>query len=347
MNLGLSREEKLKFFILYAALALVTVGGFLASSLIGRSYALLAGLGLVAYVFGLRHGLDADHIAAIDNTTRKLMQEGRRSTTVGLWFSLGHSTVVISMIVVLVYATRAVIGAIPALQVMGDVAGTAISGVFLFVMGTINVVIVWEIYRIFRSVRTGELDEAKFEKALRNRGFMNRYFGGMFKLIQEPWQIYPVGILFGLGFDTASEVALIAISVGVGVTSAVPIYIVLVLPLMFTCGMILVDTSDALLMTVAYSWAFLKPIRKVYYNLTITLISVLVAFLIGGVELLQVLSKELNLTGGAWVWLAEMDFETMGLGVVCIFLVTWIAALAVYKLKNLEGRAIPGLRPPN
>jgi high-affinity nickel-transport protein len=305
----------------------------------------LAGLGLVAYVFGLRHGLDADHIAAIDNTTRKLMQDGRRPTTVGFWFSLGHSTVVIALIVALVYATRAVVGAIPALQAIGDVAGTAISGIFLFAMGIINVVIVWEIYRIFRSVRMGELDEAEFEEALGNRGFMSRYFGGTFKMIQKPWQIYPVGVLFGLGFDTASEVALIAISVGVGVTSSVPIWMVLVLPLMFTCGMVLVDTSDALLMTMAYSWAFLKPVRKVYYNLTITLISVLVAFLIGGVELLQVLSKELNLTGGVWVLLAKMDFETMGLGVVCIFLVSWIAALLVYRLKNFEDAVIPALRP--
>jgi len=347
MKLELSREEALKVVLLYSALALVTVGGFLASSLIGRSYALLAGLGLVAYVFGLRHGLDADHIAAIDNTTRKLMQDGRRPTTVGFWFSLGHSTVVIALIVALVYTTRAVMGAIPALRVMGDLAGTAISGIFLFVMGTINIVIVWEIYRVFRSARKGELDEAKFEEALGNRGLMSRYFGGMFKLIQKPWQIYPVGVLFGLGFDTASEVALIAISVGVGVTSAVPIWMVLVLPLMFTCGMVLVDTSDALLMTVMYSWAFLKPIRKVYYNLTITLISVLVAFLIGGVELLQVLSNEFNLTGGVWVLLARMDFSTMGLGVVCIFLFSWTTALVVYRLKNFEERGVPALRPPN
>jgi len=280
MQLGLSRAELLRIVMLYSALGLVTLGGFFASSMIGRSYALLAGLGLVAYVFGLRHGLDADHIAAIDNTTRKLMQDGQRPTTVGFWFSLGHSTVVIALIVALVYATRAVVGSIPALQVMGDVAGTAVSGVFLWIMGAINVVIVLEIYRIFRALRTGEMDEARFEAALSNRGLMNRYFGRMFKLVQRPWNIYPIGVLFGLGFDTASEVALIAISVGVGVTSAVPIWMVLVLPLMFTCGMVLVDTSDALLMTLAYSWAFLKPIRKVYYNLTITLISVLVAFMI-------------------------------------------------------------------
>jgi nickel/cobalt transporter (NiCoT) family protein len=342
MNLGLSRAELVRVALLYSALGLVTLGGFFASSLIGRSYALLAGLGLVAYVFGLRHGLDADHIAAIDNATRKLMQDGQRPMTVGFWFSLGHSTVVVALIVALVYATRAVLGAIPALQVMGDVAGAAISGIFLWIMGAINVVIVLEIYRIFRALRTGELDEARLEAALSNRGFMNRYFGRMFKLIQRPWQIYPVGVLFGLGFDTASEVALIAISVAVGVTSAVPVWMVLVLPLLFTCGMILVDTSDALMMTLAYSWAFLKPIRKVYYNLTITFISVLVAFLIGGVELLQVVSNELRLTGGGWEWLAGIDFETMGLGVVGIFLVSWAAAIVVYRLKDFE-KPIPAL----
>ncbi|MDA4116540.1 MAG: HoxN/HupN/NixA family nickel/cobalt transporter [Thaumarchaeota archaeon] len=342
MPLGLSREEALRVVALYAALGVVTFAGFFASSVVGRSYVLLAGLGLVAYVFGLRHGLDADHIAAIDNTTRKLMRDGQRPTTVGFWFSLGHSTVVVALIVALVYSTRAAVGAIPALQAMGDVAGTAISGVFLWIMGAINVVIVLEIYRIFRALRTGEMDEARLEAALSNRGFMNRYFGRMFRIVERPWQIYPIGVLFGLGFDTASEVALIAISVGVGVTSAVPIWMVLVLPLMFTCGMVLVDTSDALLMTMAYSWAFLKPIRKVYYNLTITFISVLVAFLIGGVELLQVFSNELRLTGGAWQWLAGIDFETMGLGVVCIFLVSWAAAIIVYRFKNFE-KAIPVL----
>jgi len=342
VKVGLSRAEATKVSALYVALALVTLGGFAASDLIGRSYALLAGLGLVAYVFGLRHGLDADHIAAIDNTTRKLMGNGRRPTTVGLWFSLGHSTVVVALIVALVFATRQVLGAIPALQTMGGLAGEAISGVFLWVIGAINVLVVIEVYRLFRAVRAGELEGARFEEALANRGLMNRYFGRMFKLVEKPWQIYPIGVLFGLGFDTASEVALIAISVGVGVTDAVPVWMVLVLPLMFTCGMVLVDTSDALLMTMAYSWAFLRPIRKVYYNLTITLVSVLVAFLVGGVELLQVIENELRLPGGQWQWLAGMDFETMGFGVVCIFLVSWAAAIVVYKVKDFEG-SIPTL----
>jgi high-affinity nickel-transport protein len=347
MRYGVSRQEAFRIALLYSAIVSVTLAGFFASALIGRSYVLLAGLGIVAYVFGLRHGLDADHIAAIDNTTRKLMQDGRRPTTVGLWFSLGHSTIVIALIVVLVFATRFAIEAIPGLRGVGAMTGTAISGIFLWLIGAINLVIVMEIYRIFRAVRTGQLDENRLEEVLSNRGFMSRFFGGMFKMVQKPWQIYPIGVLFGLGFDTASEVALIAISVGVGVTSAVPVWMVLVLPLLFTCGMALVDTSDGLMMTLAYSWAFLKPIRKVYYNLTITLVSVLVAFLIGGVELMQVLSNELNLTGGIWQWLEGVDFESMGLGIVCIFLACWAGAIAVYRLKHFEDKAIPTLGKRN
>ena len=344
VNLGASKTDAFRIALLYSAIAAVTVAGFFAYAVIGKSYLLLAGLGFVAYVFGLRHGLDADHIAAIDNTTRKLILDGGRPTTVGLWFSLGHSTVVIALTVALVLATRSVIAAIPGVQGTGAIAGTAISGIFLWLIGAINVVIVMEIYHIFRAVRTGELDERRLEEALSNRGLMSRFFGGMFKAVRKPWQIYPIGVLFGLGFDTASEVALIAISVGVGVTSSVPIWMVLVLPILFTCGMTLVDTSDGVMMTLAYSWAFLKPIRKVYYNLTITLVSVLVAFLVGGVELLQVLSNELRLSGGVWGWLAGVDLETMGLGIVCIFLVCWAGAIALYRMKHFEDKAIPTLK---
>ncbi len=301
---------------------------------------MLAGLGLVAYVFGLRHGVDADHIAAIDNTTRKLMQEGKRPLTVGMWFSLGHSTIVVGLIVSLVLATRTVLGAIPALQNVGSIVGTTVSGMFLWLIGLINIVIVIEVYHVFRGLREGKLNEAHLEELLNHRGFMNRYFGHLFKLINKPWQIYPIGVLFGLGFDTASEVALIAISVGVGVSSAVPIWMILVLPLMFTCGMVLVDTSDGVAMNLAYGWAFLKPIRKIYYNLTVTIISVLVAFLIGGVELLQVISSELNMSGGFWGWLGRLDFETMGYGVVGLFVVCWLASIMFYRYKRFDDNYI-------
>lgn len=335
-RIDLSGNEKVKLGVLYTIIISVTLFGFLASALIGKSYLVLAGLGVVAYLLGLRHGVDADHIAAIDNTTRKLMQEGQKPLTVGTWFSLGHSTVVILLIVALVFATRYVAAALPTLQQVGSILGTSISGLFLWAIGIINLVIVLDIYRIFTKMRAGKLDDKQLDKLLNKRGFMNRYFGHLFNVVKKPWQIYPIGVLFGLGFDTASEVALIAISVGVGVASSVPIWMVLVLPLMFTCGMVLIDTTDGVAMKLVYGWAFLKPIRKIYYNLTITIISVGVALLIGTVELLQVLSGELKLSGAFWIWLGSLSFETLGYAIIAIFVVSWIVALAVYRYKNFE-----------
>ncbi len=288
--IGLSSVEKTIILSVYGAIAAATILGFTASVYMGNSYAVLAGLGVVAYVLGLRHGVDADHIAAIDNTTRKLIQEGKRPLTVGTWFSLGHSTVVVGLTVALTLATRAVVDDIPTLRDMGLVLGSLVSGAFLFIIGLVNVVIVWEVYGIFRGLRENKLDGPQLEAALNKRGFMNRYFGRLFRIVEKPWQLYPIGVVFGLGFDTASEVALIAISVGVSAALSVPIWMILVLPLMFTCGMVLVDTSDGVSMLFVYGWAFLKPIRKVYYNLTVTVISVLVAFLIGGVEVVQAIS---------------------------------------------------------
>ena len=333
---GITSVEKVKIASLFIGIGLATLVGFLASSLIGRFSFELAGLGLIAYVFGLRHGVDADHIAAIDNTTRKLMHEGKRPLSVGTWFSLGHSTIVVGLILALVLSTKAIIGAVPSLQGYGAIIGTAISGTFLWLIGLINVVIVLGIYRIFKQMRKGNVDQAELDRLLSERGFMNRYFRGLFKVIEKPWQMYPIGVLFGLGFDTASEVALIAISVGVGVTQSVPIWMVLVLPFMFTCGMVLVDTLDATSMRLVYGWAFLKPIRKIYYNLTITIISVLVAFVIGGVELLQVISGELNLTGTLWNWVASLNFETMGFGIIALFAVSWLVSIGYYRYKRFE-----------
>jgi nickel/cobalt transporter (NiCoT) family protein len=310
-SLGLSSGEKLRILGIYVPIIAATIFGFVASTIIGNMSVVLAGLGIVAFVFGLRHGVDADHIAAIDNTTRKLMQEGKKPLTVGTWFSLGHSTVVVGLIVALVLSTRAIAGWIPSLQSSGAVIGTAVSGTFLWLIGLINVVIVFGIYKIYKQLRAGELNSEQLEELLNKRGFLNRYFSPFFRIIKKPWQIYPIGVLFGLGFDTASEVALIAISVGVGVSSSVPLWMILILPFMFTCGMVLVDTTDGITMRMAYGWAFLKPIRKVYYNLTITIISVVVAFAIGGVEVLQVLSGELNLSGSFWSWLNGLDFETL------------------------------------
>ena len=334
--LGLSRGEKFDIALVYLPIIIATVLGFVASTIIGNLSTVLAGLGIVAYILGLRHGVDADHIAAIDNTTRKLMQEGKKPLTVGTWFSLGHSTIVFALIVALVISTRAIAGAIPALQSSGAILGTVISGIFLCVIGLVNLIIAQGIYKIYKELRYGKLDQAQLEILLNKRGFLNRYFSPLFKIVRKPYQIYPIGVLFGLGFDTASEVALIAISVGVGVSESVPLWMVLVLPFMFTCGMVLADTTDGVTMRIAYGWAFLKPIRKIYYNLTITLISILVAFLIGGVEVLQVLSGELNLTGDFWNWLNGLDFETLGVGIVSIFVVSWLVSIVVYKYKRIE-----------
>lgn len=335
-RLGLSTSERLRISAIYLALIILTIAGLAASVIIGQLSALLAGLGVLAFTFGLRHGVDADHIVAIDNTTRKLLQEGKRPLTVGTWFSLGHSTVVVGLILSLIFATNAVKHQIPALQTGGAIIGTTISGIFLFLIGLINVIIVLGIYRVFTAMKNGRMNETELDNLLEKRGFLNRYFKGLFKIVKEPWQIYPIGVLFGLGFDTASEIALIAISVGVGVSATVPIWMVLILPFMFTCGMVLVDTTDGIAMLTAYGWAFLKPIRKIYYNLTVTAISVAVAFAIGGVELLQVFSNELRLGGPFWKWLGTLDFETLGYGIIGIFIISWILSVAFWKYKRYD-----------
>jgi len=335
-SIGLDRSEKLKVVIIYGIILAVTAFGFFASFVIGRVAVVLAGLGLVSYILGLRHAVDADHIAAIDNTTRKLLQEKKRPLTVGTWFSLGHSTVVVGLIVAFVFAARAISASVPTLQADGDIIGTLVSGGFLWLIGLVNVVIVLGVYKIFKAMREGKLDQSQLDNLMEKRGFMNRFFHRLFKVVNEPWQIYPIGVLFGLGFDTATEVALIAITVGVGVSANVPLYYVLVLPLLFTCGMVLIDTTDGVVMRMAYGWAFLNPLRKVYYNLTVTIISVMVAWLIGSIELLQVLSTELNPPGGFWNWINAIDFESLGYGIVAIFVFSWVGSLAYWKYKKFE-----------
>ncbi|HXY82477.1 MAG TPA: HoxN/HupN/NixA family nickel/cobalt transporter [Candidatus Saccharimonadales bacterium] len=334
--IGLTRTERAKIILVYLLIGIATAIGFLASAIVGKLSVLLAGLGIITYVFGLRHGVDADHIAAIDNTTRKLMQENKRPFTVGLWFSLGHSTIVVALTVGLVVATRTIVGHISVLESGGAVIGTMISGLFLWLMGIVNLVILLSIYRIFKELKRGRLNQSELDNLLDNRGFLNRYFRPLFKIVKHPWQIYPIGVLFGLGFDTATEVALVAISVGIGVSSSVPVWMILVLPFMFTCGMVLIDTTDGVTMRVAYGWAFLNPIRKIYYNLTVTVISVLVALAIGSAELLQVMASELNLTGTFWGWLDTLDFESIGLGIIIIFIATWLGSAVLWKYKRLD-----------
>jgi high-affinity nickel-transport protein len=344
-SVGLSPNEKVKIATVYSSLGLVTASAFVASIWVGTVTVLLAGLGIVSYVLGLHHGMDADHIAAIDNTTRKLMNQHQRPLTVGMWFSLGHSVIVGALVVALIFVTRAVIDKIPALESGGALVGTLVSGVFLFLIGTINLVIVFNVYRTFKELKQGKLNQTELQKQLEKAP--PRYFRALFKIVNSPWQIFPIGVLFGLGFDTATQVALIAISVGVGVSSSVPVWMILVLPLMFTCGMVMTDTTDGVTMRMAYGWAFLNPIRKVYYNLTITIISILVAFAIGGIELLQVVGMELNLTSPFWGWFANLDFETLGGLIIVIFLVSWLVSVAIWKYRRIDETYESKLSSPN
>jgi nickel/cobalt transporter (NiCoT) family protein len=336
--------------VIYAGLAVVTFLAFLgAFRFLPHHYSgeltsgalLFTGLAITAYVLGLRHGFDADHIAAIDNTTRKLLNDGKRPLTVGTWFSLGHSTIVCGMILALVVVTDWISAHFHLFSTVGAVLGTVISGVFLVVIGIVNAIIVLEVYRMFRGVRDGGLDQKALDDQMNKRGFLNRIFGRFFRIVQEPWQIYPIGVLFGLGFDTATEVLIIALAL-LFAASGVPLWAVLFLPLLFTCGMVLSDTSDGFAMRYAYGWAYSHPIRKIFYNLTLTVISVLVAFVIGGVELLQVLSGELGWGGAFWLWLDGLNFETLGIGIVVLFLGCWGVAMAIYWLKGYERIGLGG-----
>lgn len=340
-RINLSTGERARVVLLYAVILAATGVGFLVSLILGQTYPILLGFGAVAYTLGLRHGFDADHIAAIDNTTRKLLHERKRTASVGTWFSLGHSSVVAVMVVVLVLSVNFVAGRVDAFRSVGSILGSAIAGAFLWLIGLMNVVIVFEIYRIFRGLREGKLDEAHLEEQLNKRGFMNRYFGRVFKIVREAWQIYPVGVLFGLGFDTFSEIALIGISlIAYGSSGGLPIWMILLLPFLFACGMVLVDTTDSVVMTYAYSWAFSRPIRKVYYNLTVTIISIVVALVIGTVELVSVVVQGLGLTGGVWSALGNLDFTAIGLLIVFIFAGSWILSVAYYRYKGYDDLSV-------
>jgi nickel/cobalt transporter (NiCoT) family protein len=341
-DLRLRPFELFQMGLIYGVLAVVTFLAFVgAFRYLPHDYSgeltsgalLFTGLAITAYVLGLRHGFDADHIAAIDNTTRKLLNDGQRPLTVGTWFSLGHSTIVCGMIVALVVVTDWVSAHFHLFSTVGAVLGTLISGVFLFIIGIVNAIIVLEVYRMFRGVREGWLDQQALDHQMNQRGFLNRVFGRFFRVVRKPRQIYPIGVLFGLGFDTATEVLIISIAI-LFAASGVPLWAVLFLPLLFTCGMVLSDTSDGFAMRYAYGWAFNHPIRKIFYNLTLTVISVLVAFVIGGVELLQVVSGQLGWGGPVWRWLDSLDFETLGIGIVGLFLGSWAVAMAIYWWKG-------------
>jgi len=298
------------------------------------------GLGTSAYLFGLRHAFDADHIAAIDNTTRKLMSDGRKPKAVGFWFAMGHSTLVLLMAVLIMVGAR-VVGTLadeksPTRHVLG-IAGTMASGLFLYLIAIINVIAMVGIYRAFVRLRRGSYSDREIEAALNDRGFFARLLRPVMNRITRPIQLYPVGALFGLGFDTATEVALLALA-GTGAAAGLPWYAVLVVPLLFAAGMTLMDTLDGLLMTAAYDWAFMQPVRKVFYNLAVTGLSIAVALLIGSIELVSILHDDLNWNDPITSWISAIDLNNAGLVIVALFAVTWIGAIAYWKLANVEAR---------
>ena len=298
----------------------------------------LLGTALLAYTFGLRHAVDADHISAIDNVTRKLMQDGRRPVAVGLFFSLGHSTIVIALSAAIAIAAVAVKGRLPWLETIGGAIGTSISALFLYAIAAINVVVLVEVYRSFRRVRRGEpYDELTVDGMLAQRGLIGRFFRPLMRLVGRSRHMYPIGVLFGLGFDTATEVGILGIA-ALEASKGMPIAAIMVFPLLFTAGMTLLDTADGILMLGAYGWAFVKPVRKLYYNLNITLVSVLVALLVGTVEALSVLANQLKLHGGGWDALGALgdNFGALGFAIVAIFAGSWIVSTAFYKLRRYD-----------
>jgi len=304
-------------------------------------YGLLFSAGLLAYSFGLRHAVDADHISAIDNTTRKFMSEGKRPMSVGFFFSLGHSTVVFALTVLLGLGARAlgsqVANSHSGLHHYGGLIGTIVSGGFLYVIATLNAIILFGILRLFVQMREGRFDDSELEKHLNARGFMMRFFGPLARSVDSPWKMYPIGVLFGLGFDTATEVAFLVLA-GTSVAAGLPFWAILSLPLLFAAGMSLLDTIDGSFMNFAYGWAFSKPVRKVYYNIAITGLSVFVAFYIGTLELMQVLAGQLNLKGGLWSYAAGFNINKAGFVIVGIFVAVWSFALLFWRYGRVEQR---------
>jgi high-affinity nickel-transport protein len=299
------------------------------------------GLGLTAYLLGVRHAFDADHIAVVDNTTRKLVGEGRPAAGAGFWFSLGHSSVVFGLSFLLALGVRALVGPVqdedsPLLQTLGLI-GSVVAGTFLILIGLTNLVAVIGITRVIRRMRGGTYDEAELERQLNNRGFLARLLGRVMRRVSKPWHLYPVGLLMGLGFDTATQVALLVLAAG-SAAFTLPWYAILVLPILFAAGMSLFDTADGVFMAKAYGWAFLKPIRKAYYNLTVTVLSVTVALVIGTIVLIGLLTERLGIESGPIAWVGSLDLEYVGFAIVGLFVVTWAVAVAVWKLGRIEER---------
>ena len=299
------------------------------------------GLGVTAYLLGVRHAFDADHIAVIDNTTRKLVGEGRRSLSTGFWFSLGHSSVVFGMAFLLAIGVRAIVGPVqdegsPMLQTLGLV-GSLVAGTFLILIGLTNLFAAVGIAKVFRQMRNGEYDEAELERQLENRGFLARLLGRFMRRVSKPWHLYPVGLLMGLGFDTATQVGLLVLAAGTAAFT-LPWYAILVLPVLFAAGMSLFDALDGIFMSRAYGWAFLRPVRKVYYSLTVTVLSVVIALVIGVIVLAGLLADRLGVDSGPLAAIGSLDLEFVGFMIVGLFVAAWLIALAVWRFGRVEQR---------
>jgi nickel/cobalt transporter (NiCoT) family protein len=305
------------------------------------------GLGLTAYTLGMRHAFDADHIAVIDNTTRKLMAEGKRPVSVGFWFSLGHSTIVFGLVALLAFGVRALAGQLEndssLLQQLTGVVGTAVSGTFLYMIGIVNLVVLVGIVKVFRRMRQDAYDERALEDQLNSRGFMNKIFSSATKPVTRPGQMYPVGVLFGLGFDTATEVGLLVLAGGAA-AFALPWYAIMTLPILFAAGMSLLDTIDGCFMNFAYGWAFSKPVRRIYYNITITALSVAVALIIGSIQLISIVTQQAGITTGPLAAIASVSLDFIGYAIVALFVLVWVIAVTFWKYGRIEEKWSAGLQ---
>ena len=323
---------------IYVLLLLFNAGAWLWAIAAFHRFPILLGTAFLAYSFGLRHAVDADHIAAIDNVTRKLRQEGKRPVGVGLMFSLGHSTIVVVGALLIAATTLGLQQRLDHFRSIGGVIGTLVSSIFLLAIAVVNLIILRSIYRTFTKVRRGEpyVDE-DFDLLLANRGFLARLFRPVFAMIRRSWHMYPLGVLFGLGFDTATEIGLLGISAAEA-SRGLPLLSILVFPVLFAAGMSLIDTTDNILMLGAYGWAYVKPIRKLYYNLTITSVSVIVALVVGGIEALGLVVGQFHLQGTFWGMIGRLNdnFGVLGYCIVGIFALSWVVSIAIYKLRRFE-----------
>ena len=350
---SLNRDDRASIVGMYGFIIFLHVIGFgvLLAFVVPKGYNLGAtgiygvGVGVLAYTFGLRHAFDADHIAAVDNTTRKLMSDNaetgnpRKPLSVGFWFSLGHSTIVFLLAFLLSVGVKALAGQVETdsseLHSVTGGLGASVSGVFLWVLGILNLIVLIGIIQVFRKMRGGVYNEQELEDQLNKRGFMNRILGGLTKSVRKPWHIYPIGVLFGLGFDTATEVGLLVLAGGAAAFS-LPFYAILILPILFAAGMCLMDTTDGVFMNAAYGWAFAKPVRKVFYNITITALSVAVALIIGTIELIGVLDDQAGISSGPLAAIGSIPLDYAGYGIVALFVLAWLAALAVWRFGRIE-----------